>query len=467
MTLFLTNNSSDNVIPIYVVAKAEFPIWNSEQSDFVSQWLSHTQFEAESGEVALVPDKTGGLAQVIVGLGDTSFHWIAGKLAESLPSHEYCLQTFVGIPKSDHISASNWFSLAWALGAYRFNRYRPKKPSFATLVWPLLADRDYVTGAYNAATLTRDLINTPAEDMGPDALYKVAYDIALEHKAIISEVRGEELLDANLPAIYAVGRAAAKVPRLIDFSWGNESSPKVTLIGKGVCFDTGGLDLKPSSGMRLMKKDMGGAAVVLGLSQWIMAAKLDMRLRVLIPAVENAVSGNAFRPGDVVNSRDGKKIEIGNTDAEGRVILADALTLACEDDPGLVIDCATLTGAARVALGPDIPAMFTDDDQLAAEIMSASQDQKDPIWRLPMWEGYNKMNDSKIADITNSGSGGFAGAITAALFLKKFMLPDVPWVHIDLYGWGQSDRPGRPAGGLEQCQRALFVMLNKKYNIKG
>ena len=198
-----------------------------------------------------------------------------------------------------------------------------------------------------------------------------------------------------------------------------------------------------------------------------MAAKLDMRLRVLIPAVENAVSGNAFRPGDVVTSRDGKKIEIGNTDAEGRVILADALTLACEDDPELVIDCATLTGAARVALGPDIPAMFTDDEQLAAEIMSASQDQKDPIWRLPLWEGYNKMNDSKIADITNSGSGGFAGAITAALFLKKFMLPHVPWVHIDLYGWGQSDRPGRPAGGLEQCQRALFIMLNKKYNIEG
>jgi leucyl aminopeptidase len=302
--------------------------------------------------------------------------------------------------------------------------------------------------------------------MLPDSLERAARAVASTFGAEVRVIAGDELLSANYPMIHAVGRASTTAPRLIDFTWGQPSAPKVTLVGKGVCFDSGGLDLKPSSAMLLMKKDMGGAAVVLGLAQMIMAAKLPMRLRVLIPAVENAVSGNAFRPGDVLKTRKGISVEIGNTDAEGRLVLGDALTEAVSEEPALLIDCATLTGAARTALGPDLPAMFTDDETLARDLLAASENVHDPLWRLPLWRAYRKMIDSKIADINNAGDSPFAGAITAALFLKEFTKPKEgtrPWVHLDLYAWNPSERPGRPAGGEGMAIRALYDMISKRF----
>jgi leucyl aminopeptidase len=311
--------------------------------------------------------------------------------------------------------------------------------------------------------LARDLINTPAADMLPDGLEKAVRDLAVSHGAAVSVITGDDLLVQNYPMIHDVGRASAVAPRLIDLTWGNASARKLTLVGKGVCFDTGGLDLKPASAMGLMKKDMGGAATALGLAHMIMAAKLPVRLRVLIPAVENAVAGNAFRPGDVLKTRKGITVEIGNTDAEGRLVLADALTEAASENPELLIDCATLTGACRVALGPDMPGLFVDDDALAADAMTAARETHDLLWRLPLHQPYRKMIDSKVADINNAGEGGFAGAITAALFLKEFIPQGQPWIHVDTYAWNAADRPGRPAGGEALALRALFALVSKKF----
>jgi len=303
--------------------------------------------------------------------------------------------------------------------------------------------------------------------MMPDDLEKVARRLAQEAGAKVNVVTGDELLTQNFPMIHAVGRASSIAPRLIDMTWGDVTHPKVTLVGKGVCFDSGGLDIKPSSAMALMKKDMGGAACVLGLAQMLMAAKTPIRLRVLIPAVENAISGNSFRPGDVLKSRKGLTVEIGNTDAEGRLVLGDALTLAMEENPALVIDCATLTGACRTALGPEIPGLFTDDDLLAADFWMAATTSRDPVWRLPLWQPYRRMIDSKIADINNAGDSPFAGAITAALFLKEFARPKidvkVPWAHLDLYAWNPSEKPGRSQGGDSMAQRALYALIQKRF----
>jgi leucyl aminopeptidase len=329
-----------------------------------------------------------------------------------------------------------------------------------------------VEQAVTAATLTRDLINTPAADMLPDGLEKAARDLASRHGAAVAVITGDALLAQNYPLIHAVGRASSVAPRLIDLTWsptsaGAVSAPKVTLVGKGVCFDSGGLDLKPASGMALMKKDMGGAATVLGLAHMIMAAKLPLRLRVLVPAVENAVAGNAFRPGDVLKTRKGISVEIGNTDAEGRLVLADALAEASAENPALLIDCATLTGACRTALGPDVPGLFVDDEALAADVLAAAKAAYDPLWRLPLYAPYRKMLDSKVADINNAGDSPFAGAITAGLFLKEFVgAPggnSIPWLHIDTYGWNPSDRPGRPAGGEALGQRARFGLIRKRF----
>ena len=421
-------------------------------------------FKAESGETCVFPSPDGDLGGVVFGLGDGTARWAAGRLARALPAGTYRLDGLIGVDDADRRDATTWFALAWILGAYRFDRYKAKPdPEPAALVWPKEADQSYVTGAANAAILTRDPINAPAEDMGPASLAAAAEDLAATHDATLLVMTGDELLTSNFPAIHAVGRAAAQAPRLIDLTWGKTDHPKVTLVGKGVCFDSGGLDIKPSSGMRLMKKDMGGAATVFGLAGWIMRAALPVRLRVLIPAVENAISGNAFRPGDVVKTRKGPTIEIGNTDAEGRVVLADALALACEEAPDLVIDCATLTGAARVALGPELPAMFCSDDDLAATLEAAGSSANDPLWRLPLWQGYRKLIDSKVADINNAGESGIAGAITAALFLKTFVDDSVPWVHLDLFGWAPEDKPGRPVGGEAYAQRALFEVISQRF----
>ncbi len=456
--------AASQAVPITAVTSEGLEAWEGTQSESVKAWLTAMAFEADAGQVCIISSAEGALARAVVGLGNGQDGWAAGRLSTALPVATYYLDEIAGVDEDQEARVATWMALAWTLGAYRFDRYKSKEAEkLAQFVWPDDADRAYVEGAANAAILTRDLVNTPAEDMGPDALAAVAQDLADRYGARIAVTVGDDLLAENFPAIHAVGRAADNAPRLIDLTWGEENAPKVTLVGKGVCFDSGGLNIKPSSGMRFMKKDMGGAATVLGLADWIMRAKIPIRLRVLIPAVENAISGNAFRPGDVVPTRLGPTIEVGNTDAEGRVVLADALALACEESPDIIIDCATLTGAARVALGPELPALFSSDDSLARDLMEAGGRNHDPMWQLPLWSGYQRLIESKVADVSNSGESGLAGAITAALFLKTFVKEGVPWVHLDLFGWNPDDKPGRPVGGEAYAQRAIFDVFQQRY----
>jgi len=454
-------------VPIIAVTAERLAAWATSQTAAVGKWVQSTGFKADVGTTLLCAGADGALELVVLGLGRGDDPWATGGLAKTLPKGRYRLKDVIGLSAPLEGQFATWAALAWALGGYQFARYRKDANSadkFATLVWPNGCDRDYVTRAATAAVLTRDLINTPAADMLPDVLAAAASDLAARHGASCQVTVGEDLLARGYPLIHAVGRASAVAPRLIDITWGQADRPKVTLVGKGVCFDSGGLDLKPASGMALMKKDMGGAATVLGLAHMIMAANLPVRLRVLVPAVENAVSGNAFRPGDVLTSRQGLTVEIGNTDAEGRLVLADALSDAVTEKPALVIDCATLTGAARTALGPDLPALFTDDDELANDIARAAQVTHDPLWRLPLWRPYRKMIDSKVADMNNSGDSPFAGAITAALFLKEFVGTETPWAHLDLYAWNPSERPGRPQGGEALAQRALYQLIADRFS---
>ncbi len=450
-------------VPLHAVTADRFEAWAAGQGPAVKAWLAATAFRADAGSVSVIADAGGAIAQVVLGLGKGDDPWATGALAKSLPKGVYRLQESVGAMAG----FATWAALAWGLGAYGFSRYKSEPaPERARLQWPEGCDRAYVEQAVAAAVLTRDLVNTPANDMLPDALEQAARDLATACDAAFRVVTGDDLLAANYPMIHAVGRASACAPRLIDFSWGEATAPKVTLVGKGVCFDTGGLDLKPASAMALMKKDMGGAATVLGLAQMIMQAALPVRLRVLIPAAENAVAGNAFRPGDVLRTRKGITVEIGNTDAEGRLVLGDALTEAVSESPALLMDFATLTGAARTALGPEIPALFTDDESLARDFAAAAEKCFDPVWRLPLWQPYRRMLDSKAADINNAGDSPFAGAITAALFLKEFARPkdsNVPWAHLDVYAWNPGDRPGRPAGGEALAQRAAFALIKARF----
>ncbi len=352
----------------------------------------------------------------------------------------------------------------WALGGYRFERYKSTKArKLPTLVWPARADKARANAMAESISLVRDLINTPAEDMGPSELAAAARALGRSHKADVKVITGDALLKQNYPTIHAVGRASDDAPRLIDLTWGRKSDPKVTLVGKGVCFDTGGLDLKPAAGMLRMKKDMGGGAHALGLAHLIMALKLRVRLRVLVPAVENNVAGNAFRPLDVITTRKGITVEIGNTDAEGRLVLCDALVEADSENPDLILDFATLTGAARVALGTDLPALFCNNDKLAADLAKAGDAVEDPMWRLPLWRPYRQLLESKVADINNVSEGGFGGAITAALYLQEFVKDTTPWAHFDMMAWNVAGKPGRPAGGEAQALRAVFEMLEKRY----
>jgi leucyl aminopeptidase len=431
--------------------------WLKRQPQPVGQWVRAAGFTAKPGGVCLIPSAEGALQQVLVGIEEGLDRWSLAALPTSLPKGDYRLADSVGGAGAEAAC------FAWAIGAYRFQRYKKRDGELARLVWPAGVDRAAIRRLVAALTLARDLINTPAEDMGPPHLADAAKAVAKAHKASFSVIVGDDLLKKNYPAIHAVGRAAARPPRLIDLNWGS-SGPRLTLVGKGVCFDTGGLDLKPSSGMLMMKKDMGGAALMLALAQMIMDAGLKLRLRLIIPAVENSVSGNAYRPLDVIRTRKGISVEIGNTDAEGRVILCDALALAqgakAGDKPDLIIDAATLTGAARVALGPDLPALFCNDDDIADAILRHGKAEDDPLWRLPLHKGYRSMLDSKVADINNVGSGSFAGAITAALYLQEFIDPDVRWAHIDTYAWNPRERPGRPEGGEALCLRALFAFVS-------
>ncbi|MBK8082627.1 MAG: leucyl aminopeptidase family protein [Devosia sp.] len=428
-----------------------------ELSPAQQRWAAASGFAGQRGRLLALPDEAGSIAACLFGLGSEADRpaLVLGLAAAALEPGTYAL---AGTPGDRTVAA-----LGFRLGAYRFDRYRRPRAA-VMLADPEGADAAEVDRLVEAAFLARDLINTPANDLGPAALETEIRKLAARHGIEARSVVGDELLAQNFPLIHAVGRAAAEAPRLVELVWGRESDPAITLVGKGVTFDTGGLDIKPSSGMALMKKDMGGAANVLGLTHAIIDARLPIRLRVLIPIVENAISGPAFRPGDVLRARNGVTVEIGNTDAEGRLILADALALADEAAPELIIDMATLTGAARVALGPDLPPLYATDDGVAEGLLAAGRETDDPLWRLPLHAPYESMLASRIADVNNAGSGGFAGSITAALFMRRFVSRAKAWAHLDIYGWAPEPRPGRPFGGTDQGIRAIYGYLRRRYS---
>ncbi len=444
-----------SAVLLHVVSAADWPAQVKGQSTTVANWAVAQGFVAAPLSLLLVPGKTGDLQAVYVGAPKVSDDVFAlGAISSKLPAGTYA---FAKPPQQAELVA-----LGWCLELYKYDPYRSPEVKHVRLVCPDGVERKHLLSLANASFQVRDHINAPANLFGPDDLEKAARILAKNHKAKLRVISGAQL-EKGFPLIHAVGAAASQHPRLIDFTWGPAKAPKVTLVGKGVCFDTGGLDIKPSASMLLMKKDMGGAANVLGLARLIMEAKLNLRLRVLIPAVENSISDEAFRPGDVFKSRKGLTVEIGNTDAEGRLVLADALALADEESPELLIDMATLTGAARVALGPDLPPFFTDDDKLAAEIQSHGMAVNDPLWRMPLWRPYNALIETPIADLNNAGAGGFAGSITAALFLRRFSEKAGAFVHFDVFGWTPNAKPGRPKGGEQQGIRALFSLFQKTY----
>lgn len=451
--------SSTTAVPITFATKSTWEAVSATLPATARQFAKANAFAAKPGQYLALPEADGTLARVLFGLEEISKEWRdlfrPGQLPGLLPAGVY---RFANPPHDARLA-----TLAFALGSYRFNRYRNNDVPGARLVPPDGIDVEDISRMAEAATLARDLINTPANDMGPAELAQIAEELAGKYGANYSCTIGDDLLTQNFPLVHAVGMASSRAPRLIDITWGNASHPKITLVGKGVCFDTGGLDLKPSSGMLIMKKDMGGAANVLALAQMIMDAGLKVRLRVLIPAVENSVAGNAFRPLDVFRSRKGLNVEIGNTDAEGRLVLADALALADEEKPDLLIDLGTLTGAARVALGPELPPFYTNDETLASDVARCARDENDPLWRLPLWMPYDAWLDSKVANVNNAPSGGFAGSITCALFLKRFVESAKSWLHVDIYGWTPSAKPARPEGGECQAARAIYKLLSERY----
>ena len=443
----------NTALPVHLVARDGLEALGLSPSTIT--WATANGFSGEAGRTLAVPGEDGALAGALFGIGEGEGALAIGALARALPEGDWHLASAHAEPE---LSA-----IALVLGGYVFTRYGKKPGKVLRFAMPSGADAGRVRRIADGVFLTRDLVNTPTSDMGPDELEKAVRALAATHKAEVSVIKGDDLLKQNFPMIHAVGRASVGAPRLIDMIWGRADAPKVTLVGKGVCFDTGGLDIKPSSGMLLMKKAMGGAANVLGLASMIMAAGLKVRLRVLIPAVENSIAGNAFRPGDVLTSRKGTTVEIGNTDAEGRLVLADALALADDEEPELLIDMATLTGAARVALGPDLPPFYTGDEALASELVAASVAVEDPLWRMPLWRPYDARLASKIADINNVTTDGFAGSVTAALFLKRFVERTPGWAHFDIFAWNPSDRPYGPAGGEAQGIRALERIISRRY----
>ncbi|MDW8362339.1 MAG: leucyl aminopeptidase family protein [Myxococcales bacterium] len=456
----LVSGSRRGAAPIIIVDKKGWPKVARGLSKVARAWANSTGFVADFGEHLLVPGRRGEI-HVVYAAPPKNGHaiWTFAALAARLPVGRYFLAVEPGREEATDVA------LGWALGGYEFRKYKTRGSprDRAELLWPEAADRAQVERLFRAITFGRDLINTPAEDMGPAELAEAAENIARRHGASVRVIVGESLLAENYPMIHAVGRASHRPPRLIDLRWGKTDAPRVTLVGKGVCFDSGGLDLKSSSAMQLMKKDMGGAATVLALADAVMDAGLPIRLRVLVPAVDNAVSGNAYRPLDVLRTRKGLTVEVTNTDAEGRLILADALAEADAERPAVLIDVATLTGAARVALGPDVPALFCNDEPLAADLLRAAEASGDRLWRMPLWDGYRSQLDSKVADLVNASSSPHAGAITAALFLREFVSATTPWIHIDTMAWNIESRPGRPVGGETMGLRALYRMLCERY----
>ena len=446
-------------IPIWFVSADNWQQVRDSLPASARRYADAAGFEPKPGQLLLLPGEGEKLSGVLLGLSEgpdqAGDRFLPGRLPSLLPGGAY---EFANSPPDRRLGA-----LAFGFGAYRFTRYRQGDGKVVRLKLPDDLDGDELSRVIDGVTLARDLINTPANDLGPEELDRAVRALASRYGANVQTIIGDDLLADNFPLIHAVGRASTRVPRLIDLRWGDPTRPKVTLVGKGVCFDTGGLDLKTSSGMLTMKKDMGGAANVLALAHMVMDAGLQVRLRVIIPAVENAVSGSAFRPLDIYRSRKGLTVEIGNTDAEGRLILADALALADEETPDLLADMATLTGAARVALGPDLPPFYTDDELLAADLSRHGEQQNDPLWRMPLWRGYESLLDSKVADINNVSSGSFAGSITAALFLLRFVTRARSFVHFDIFAWTPTSKPGRPEGGECQAARALYSLLRERY----
>jgi len=464
MTDFSALLKADNNQParsIRIVDAQGMEAWLASQPERVRTLVAAQKFRGKAHEHAILPGDDPADWSVVAGVASSGKlgPWCLAKLAEALPEGTYRLAEGAAGPAM----------LGWLTAQYRFDRYRKEENGSGAriLLTGEVAQIEAATRLAEAVALVRDLVNTPAADMGPGDLEAAARKVAKRFDAECKVTKGDAL-EQDFPMIHAVGKAADKsfAPRLIELRWGDPKHPKIAVVGKGICFDSGGLDIKPSSAMRLMKKDMGGAAHALALAQLIMGARLPVRLHLLIPAAENAVSGNAFRPGDILQSRKGLTVEIGNTDAEGRLVLGDALTLAGEDKPDLIIDYATLTGAARVAVGPDLPALFTNDDALAGEMDAAGGVIDDPTWRLPLWDGYAEMLKSDVADINNAGEGGFAGAITAALFLKRFVPENTTWMHLDTFAWRPSSRPGRPKGGEALGLRAAFHVLQARYGHK-
>ena len=440
-------------IPLSIIATDDYPTWLTKQPAPQQNWLNNTKFSGKG--LSIIPSADGAIAQVIYVTKDIDSYWIFGDIVNELPENHYYLDA------SDEQLKTAAFS--WALGAYKFDRYKQNDKQYPTLVINSDTIVEQTLTLTRSVAIVRDLVDTPAADMMPQHLAQTMEALADEFGASVTQIVGDELIEQNYPTIHMVGRASENLPRLIDLTWGDEDAPKVTLVGKGVCFDSGGLDLKPGAGMRLMKKDMGGAAHVIGLAHQIMASNLPIRLRVLVPAVENAVSANAFRPGDVITTRKGLTVEIDNTDAEGRLVLCDALAEANNDKPELLIDFATLTGAMRIALGTELPGFFSNDDEVAAGLTAAGLDVEDPVWRMPLHKPYFDQTGSDIADLANCGKTPFGGAITAALYLEAFVDEEISWSHFDVMAWNNRKLPGRPIGGEAFGIRAVFEYLNQRF----
>lgn len=446
-------SSNDTAAPLYLLSQSQWEEQLEPLSSTERHWLNTCGFKGKLGDVCVIHNANGMVGKAYVGTGEGNQNVALAHAAVSLPPHSYQVQDIIS-----HGAAVNW-----ALAQYCFDAYKPCK-LLPRLLMVQAQDLKDILAMAESLFLVRDLVNTPANDLGPKEMAAVVEQLAKTHGAQFKQWVGDELLKDNFPAIHAVGRASDSAPRLLSLTWGDDKHPRVTLVGKGVCFDTGGLNIKNAFGMRLMKKDMGGAAHVIGLAQWIMTKRLPIRLQVLIPAVENAVGPNALRPGDVITMRNGLTVEIDNTDAEGRLVLADALVKACEEQPDLLIDFSTLTGAARVALGTEIAAMFCNQDQIAGHVLDASQKAADPTWRLPLFAGYNSLFKSSIADLANCADSPYGGAIVAALFLQHFVTKPIAWIHFDVMAWNLSSKPGKPEGGEALGFRAMAEYLLRVYS---